>query len=90
RLTQINRMRGLQADTCDLSSRSVIMEAVPQKQTPPPAGLRRRIGLPLLGLYGTGVTVGAGIYVLIGAVAGHAGTYAPWAFALAAVVMAFT
>ena len=52
--------------------------------------LRRRLGLPLLLLYGVGITVGAGIYVLIGAVAGHAGRYAPWAFALAAAVMAFT
>ena len=34
--------------------------------------LRRRLGLALLVLYGTGITVGAGIYVLIGAVAGHA------------------
>jgi amino acid transporter len=41
-------------------------------------------------LYGTGITVGAGIYVLIGAVAGHAGIYAPWSFVLAAVVMALT
>jgi basic amino acid/polyamine antiporter, APA family len=39
--------------------------------------LRRRLGLALLVLYGTGITVGAGIYVLIGAVAGHAGIYAP-------------
>jgi APA family basic amino acid/polyamine antiporter len=39
--------------------------------------LRRRLGLALLVLYGTGITVGAGIYVLIGAVAGHAGLYAP-------------
>ena len=38
-----------------------------------PAALRRRLGLPLLVLYGTGITIGAGIYVLIGAVAGHAG-----------------
>jgi basic amino acid/polyamine antiporter, APA family len=35
--------------------------------------LRRRLGLALLVLYGTGIMVGAGIYVLIGAVAGHAG-----------------
>jgi amino acid transporter len=55
-----------------------------------PAALRRRLGLPLLVLYGTGITIGAGIYVLIGAVAGHAGKYAPWSFLLAAVVMALT
>jgi hypothetical protein len=33
--------------------------------------LRRRLGLVLLVLYGTGITVGAGIYVLVGAVAQH-------------------
>jgi basic amino acid/polyamine antiporter, APA family len=52
--------------------------------------LQRRLGLALLVLYGTGITVGAGIYVLIGAVAGHAGIYAPWSFVVAAAVMALT
>ena len=52
--------------------------------------LRRRLGLPLLVLYGTNITIGAGIYVLIGQVAGHAGAYAPWSFVLAATVMALT
>src|SRR5450830_1376232 len=52
--------------------------------------LQRRLGLAFLVLYGTGITVGAGIYVLIGAVAGHAGIYAPWSFVLAAAVMALT
>lgn len=52
--------------------------------------LKRRLGLPLLVLYGTGITIGAGIYVLIGAVAGHAEVYAPWSFFLAAVIMALT
>lgn len=52
--------------------------------------LQRRLGFGLLVLYGLGVTVGAGIYVLVGAVAGHAGRSAPWAFVLAALVMAFT
>lgn len=60
----------------------------PRAQKSP--ALRRRLGLPLLTLYGIGITVGAGIYVLIGAVAGQAGVYAPWSFGLAAVVMAFT
>lgn len=52
--------------------------------------LRRSLSLPLLVLYGVGITIGAGIYVLIGAVAGHAGQYAPWSFLLAALAMAFT
>jgi basic amino acid/polyamine antiporter, APA family len=59
---------------------------------PSPLGepLRRQLGLPLLVLYGVGITIGAGIYVLIGAVAGHAGRYAPWSFLLAALGMALT
>ncbi len=52
--------------------------------------LRRAIGLPLLVLYGLGITIGAGIYVLIGAAANEAGQYAPSAFLLAAFVMAFS
>ncbi len=55
-----------------------------------PNGLRRRLGLTLLVLYGTGITVGAGIYVLIGAIARHAGTYASWSFLLAGTVMGLT
>jgi APA family basic amino acid/polyamine antiporter len=58
--------------------------------TAPPSALRRRLNLPLLILYGVGITIGAGIYVLIGAVAGQAGRFAPWSFVLAAVAMAFT
>lgn len=54
------------------------------------ASLRRVIGLPLLVLYGLGITIGAGIYVLIGAAASEAGQYAPTAFLFAAFVMAFS
>ncbi len=50
--------------------------------------LKRSIGLPLAVLYGLGVTIGAGIYVLVGAAAARAGMQAPFAFILAALVMA--
>lgn len=52
--------------------------------------LRRALNVPLLTLYGLGVTVGAGIYVLVGATAAEAGAFAPVAFVVAAVVVAFT
>jgi APA family basic amino acid/polyamine antiporter len=52
--------------------------------------LKRALSLPLVVLYGLGVTIGAGIYVLIGATAGKAGVYAPVAFCIAALVMAPT
>jgi amino acid transporter len=52
--------------------------------------LKRRLSLTLVVLYGLGVTIGAGVYVLIGEAAGQAGIYAPMAFGLAAVVMAFS
>jgi amino acid transporter len=55
-----------------------------------PPKLRRALNAPLLTLYGLGVTVGAGIYVLVGATAAQAGAYAPVAFLLAAIVVAFT
>lgn len=48
--------------------------------------LRRALNLPLLTLYGLGTTVGAGIYVLVGEVAGLAGYMAPLAFFLAAIL----
>ena len=52
--------------------------------------LDRVIGLPLLVLYGLGITIGAGIYVLIGTAASKAGDFAPTSFLLAAFVMAFS
>lgn len=56
----------------------------------PRPGLSRSLSLPLAVLFGLGVTIGAGIYVLIGAAAGRAGFHAPIAFILAAIVMAPT
>lgn len=53
-------------------------------------GLRRRVSFPLLVLYGLGTTVGAGVYALIGEVAGLAGTWAPWAFLLASALAVTT
>lgn len=64
--------------------------AVTQKATPKQALLRRVVTLPMLVLYGVGVTVGAGIFVLIGTVGEIAGPRAPLAFLLAAVVATAT
>ncbi len=52
--------------------------------------LKRSLTLPMVVLYGLGTTVGAGIYVLIGKVAGLAGFLTPLAFLVAAAIMAFT
>lgn len=41
-------------------------------------------------LYGLGTTIGAGIYALIGEIAGHAGMYAPISFIVASFMAAFT
>ncbi len=49
-------------------------------------GLKRVLSLPILVLYGLGTTIGAGIYALIGEVAGSAGTYAPVSFLVAALL----
>lgn len=57
---------------------------------PHPQTLKRSIGLTMLVLYGLGVTVGAGIYVLVGAAAARAGALSPIAFLIAALVMALS
>ena len=52
--------------------------------------LRRRLSLPLLSLYGIGVTIGAGIYVLVGKVAIGTGMHAPLSFVIAAMLAGLT
>ncbi|WP_299807367.1 APC family permease [uncultured Shewanella sp.] len=48
--------------------------------------MARKIGLPLLTLYGLGTMLGAGIYVLVGKVAANAGMLAPLSFIVAAII----
>ena len=55
-----------------------------------PQRLKRSLTLWLAVLYGLGVTIGAGIYVLVGIAAGRSGMHAPLAFVLAALVMSFS
>ena len=56
----------------------------------PAIQLRRTLSLPMMTLYGVGTTIGAGIYVLVGKVAGAAGLLAPVSFVLAALLAAFS
>ena len=44
----------------------------------------------MLVLYGLGVIIGAGIYVLVGSIAAKAGAGAPWSFVMAGLVAAMT
>lgn len=52
--------------------------------------LKRSLSLPVLTLYGLGNILGAGIYVLVGKVAGFAGASTTLAFILAMVIAALT
>jgi len=54
------------------------------------ARLKRTLGLPLVTLYGLGNILGAGIYVLVGKVAGFAGSSTTLAFVIAMVTAAVT
>jgi basic amino acid/polyamine antiporter, APA family len=58
------------------------------QSTPP--GLARSLSLLHATLYRLGVTIGAGIYVLIGAAAARSGMHAPVAFVVAALLMALS
>jgi amino acid transporter len=50
----------------------------------------RSLSLAHATLYGLGVTIGAGIYVLVGAAAARGGMHAPLAFVIAAALMALS
>lgn len=52
--------------------------------------LNRTLSLPVLTLYGLGTVVGAGIYVLVGKVAGLAGDKLAYAFLISGIVAVFT
>lgn len=52
----------------------------------PKPQLNRSLSLSLLTLYGLGTTIGAGIFVLIGKVAGAGGALGPLSFVMAAVI----
>lgn len=52
--------------------------------------LKRNLSAPLIAFYALGTILGAGIYALVGKVAGSAGLYAPVSFLFAAVVALFT
>lgn len=62
----------------------------PENARPNPPQLIRSLSLTHAVLYGLGVTIGAGIYVLVGAAAGRSGMHAPLAFVAAAIVMGIT
>ena len=52
--------------------------------------LKRNLGLSLITFYGLGNILGAGIYALIGKVAGEAGYFAPLSFLFASIIAAFS
>lgn len=66
-------------------------KSVPEKETEEKApALQRRLGLGLVTLYGLGTMLGAGIYALVGEVAGMAGWQAPYAFVVAGALALLT
>lgn len=52
--------------------------------------LKRSLTLPLITFYGLGNILGAGIYALIGKVAGEAGYFAPLSFLVASIIATFS
>lgn len=60
------------------------------ESAPVHTGLMRTLSLPLVVFYGLGNILGAGIYVLIGKVAGAAGYYTPLAFLFSSLIVVAT
>lgn len=54
------------------------------------SGLIRALGLGALIIYGVGDILGAGIYALVGKIAGHAGSLTWFSFAIAMGIISFT
>ena len=52
--------------------------------------LKRSLSLPLVSFYGIGTILGAGIYVLVGKVAGYAGMYTLFSFLIASILAGFS
>lgn len=68
-------------------------DLVEENRSDPSAGdgeLSRSIGLPMFIVYGVGTIVGAGIFVLIGEVAGKAGFATPLVFVLSGLIAGIT
>jgi basic amino acid/polyamine antiporter, APA family len=57
---------------------------------PEPVQLKRRLNFWQLMLFGLGTILGAGIYALVGKVAGLSGYFTPWAFLLSALLVLFS
>ena len=70
-----------------MCNRQLEASIVPTQAGP---ALERSLSLLQATLYGLGVTIGAGIYVLVGAATARAGMHAPFAFLLAAALMALS
>lgn len=66
------------------------MKAIAKVQSKSKPKLARKLGFGLVAIYGLGNIVGAGIYALVGKVAGEAGQATPWAFVFAMVVASFS
>jgi APA family basic amino acid/polyamine antiporter len=66
------------------------MESPPRDTAGRGPTLKRSLSLPLTMFYGLGNILGAGIYVLIGQVVGHAGGFAPLSFLLASLLACLT